>query len=391
MTIVVVGAGIIGCAIAHELASRGASVRVVDSRAAGDGATRASAGTLAPYIEGHSPALRALGVRGLQLFDGFIERVTAEAGVGVEYARTGSLQVALDDVEAADLAAAAALLAGEGVAHQWLDSAGVRDLEPALRDLPAALLIPAHGHLSVQALMEALRQAATRGGVAWTTAQVTGVGQSGAGAEVTTADTTFAADAVIIAAGSWSSELCTTAPPPSPAAQAAARQAPNYRTPGLPHPSTPAAESPVRPIRGQLVHLLLDHQPLARVVWGTGCYLVPWRDGSLLVGATVEDVGFDESTTPAAVRTLARAAAALVPAARGARIHDVRVGLRPKTPDGLPAIGRSSTMPSVFYATGHYRTGVLLAPLTAALIADLVLDRREDPALALVRPGRLGL
>ena len=118
---------------------------------------------------------------------------------------------------------------------------------------------------------------------------------------------------------------------------------------------------------------------------------MPWRDGSLLVGATVEDVGFDESTTPAAVRTLARAAAALVPAARGARIHDVRVGLRPKTADGLPAIGRSSTMPSVFYATGHYRTGVLLAPLTAALIADLVLDRREDPALALVRPDRLGL
>lgn len=380
MTIVVVGAGIIGCAIAHELASRGAVVRVVDSRAAGEGATRASAGTLVPYIEGHSPLLRALGVRGLQLFDGFVERVSAEAGVAVEYARTGSIQVALDDVEAADLAAAAAVLAGEGVGHQWLDAAGVQDLEPALRDLPAALLIPSHGHLSVQALMQALRQAATRFGTDWTTAQVTGVSQSGAGAQVTTADTTFAADAVVIAAGSWSSELRT---PPSPAARATARQAPSLRTPA-PNPA-------VRPIRGQLVHLRLDHQPLSRVIWGTGCYLVPWRDGSLLVGATVEDVGFDESTTPEAVRTLARAAAALVPEARGARIHDVRVGLRPKTPDGLPAIGRSSTMPGVFYATGHYRTGVLLAPLTAALIADLVLDRREDPALALVRPDRLGL
>jgi glycine/D-amino acid oxidase-like deaminating enzyme len=227
--------------------------------------------------------------------------------------------------------------------------------------------------------MPALRQAATCLGVDWTTAQVTGVSQSGAAAEVTTADTTFAADAVIIAAGSWSSELSI---PPSPAARAAARQAPSPR---------PLAPSPVRPIRGQLVHLRLDHQPLSRAIWGTGCYLVPWRDGSLLVGATVEDVGFDESTTPEAVRTLARAAAALVPEARGARIHDVRVGLRPKTPDGLPAIGRSSTMPGVFYATGHYRTGVLLAPLTAALIADLVLDRREDPALALVRPDRLGL
>jgi glycine/D-amino acid oxidase-like deaminating enzyme len=127
------------------------------------------------------------------------------------------------------------------------------------------------------------------------------------------------------------------------------------------------------------------------VIWGNRCYAVPWRDGSLLVGATVEDVGFDESSTPDAVRNLSVAAAELIPAARGARIAGVRVGLRPETPDGLPLVGRSSTMPSVFFATGHYRTGVLLAPLTARLVADLVLHGREDPLLALLSPGRLGL
>ena len=378
MTIVVVGAGIIGCALAYELAARGAAVRVVDSRGAGEGATRASAGTLAPYIEGHSAALRTLGVRGLDLFDRFVERVHGDSGEPIEYARAGSLQVALNDDEAADLLATASALAAEGVAHQLLDAEGVRNLEPALRTLPAALLMPQHGHVSVPALMGALHKAATRFGALWTTAPVTGVRQTGAGAEVMTDDRTFAADAVIVAAGSWSSHLHTPAPP-------------HLRTFAPSHPRTLAPESPVRPIRGQLVHLRLDHQPVSRVIWGTGCYIVPWRNGSLLVGATVEDVGFDESVTPAAVRSLAQAAATLLPAARGARIHDVRVGLRPMTPDGLPAIGRSSTMPGVFYATGHYRTGVLLAPLTAALIADLVLDQREDPALALVRPDRLGL
>jgi glycine oxidase len=161
VTIVVVGAGIIGCAIAHELASRGAVVRVVDSRAAGEGATRASAGTLVPYIEGHSPVLRALGVRGLQLFDGFVERVSAEGGVAVEYARTGSIQVALDDVEAADLAAAAAVLARLGVGRPCHDPAAVQVLEPAQGDLPEPLRSPAHGHLAVQELMQALRQEAT--------------------------------------------------------------------------------------------------------------------------------------------------------------------------------------------------------------------------------------
>jgi glycine/D-amino acid oxidase-like deaminating enzyme len=151
------------------------------------------------------------------------------------------------------------------------------------------------------------------------------------------------------------------------------------------------AGDPVRPIRGQLVHLRFDAPPVDRVIWGNRCYAVPWRDGSLLVGATVEDVGFDESSTPDAVRNLSVAAAELIPAARGARIASVRVGLRPETPDGLPLVGRSSTMPSVFFATGHYRTGVLLAPLTARLVADLVLHGREDPLLALLSPGRLGL
>ena len=114
---------------------------------------------------------------------------------------------------------------------------------------------------------------------------------------------------------------------------------------------------------------------------------MPRRDGSVLVGATVEDVGFDERPTAAGVQQLLDAALEPVPGARGRRFEEVRVGLRPMTRDELPASAASSTMPHVFYATGHYRNGVLLAPLTASLVADLVLDGREGPAMELMRPA----
>jgi glycine/D-amino acid oxidase-like deaminating enzyme len=127
------------------------------------------------------------------------------------------------------------------------------------------------------------------------------------------------------------------------------------------------------------------------VIWGTDCYIVPWHDGTILVGATVEDVGFDESATVGGVQQLLEAAVALLPALDTAAFAGVRVGLRPATTDELPVIGSSSTMPGVIYATGHYRNGVLLTPLTALLVADLVCENRARTELALTRPDRLGL
>jgi glycine oxidase len=158
---------------------------------------------------------------------------------------------------------------------------------------------------------------------------------------------------------------------------------------GIPMP--PAAPIPVRPVRGQLLQLRFDSSPLTRIVWGSAAYLVPWTDGDMLVGATVEDAGFDERVTAGGVAQLLDAAAALLPAASSAGFVEARAGLRPGTSDQLPIVGRSSTMRGVYYATGHYRNGVLLAPLTATLIADLVLEGRERDELALMRPDRFGL
>jgi glycine oxidase len=347
--VTVVGAGVIGCAVAYELACRGARVELVDARGPGRGATGSSAGILAPLIEGHSQALLRLGTCSVALWDDFVRRVQAESGLTIEYERSGTLQIAHNESQAAELLSLARRLESAGVQHAVLDGPRALKLEPGLSHRTSlALLVPAHGFVGPAPLTDALVRAATGRGVSLVQARAT-------------SPEDIRSDAVVIAAGSWSAEF-VTAPQPF-----------------------------VKPIRGQLLALAMDHRPATRVIWGTDCYLVPWKDGTVLVGATVEDVGFDERTTTAGLRGLLNAAVDLMPGLEHAQFREARAGLRPKTPDELPAIGRSSTLPHVFYATGHYRNGVLLAPLTAALIADLVLDGRERPELADVRPDRFGL
>ena len=149
----------------------------------------------------------------------------------------------------------------------------------------------------------------------------------------------------------------------------------------------PAAPG-VRPIRGQVL-LLRPRVPVtSRILWGPRCYLVPRADGCLLVGATVEDVGFDESTTIAGLSGLMQAAIELVPALADAALVEVRAGLRPVTRDELPVIGARAGEPGLVYAAGHYRNGALLAPITARIVADAVLDGRRHPALDALGPDR---
>jgi len=362
--ITVVGAGIVGCAVAHELASRGARVHVVDMRGTGRGATQASAGILAPHVEGHIDALLRLGVCSLSMYDAFVARVSEDARQAIEYERSGTLQVALDAGDAAALEAAAERLVANGIAHTLMPGDAARALEPSLSPrIHEALLLPQHGYVRAGELTFALAAAAANRGTMTTTATVQGVKPRASAVTVTTSAGDIDGDAVILAAGSWTSPLAQPL-------------------------VTPPA---VRPVRGQLLHLHFERRPLSRVVWGTGCYLVPWHDGSLLVGATVEEAGFDETATAAGVTHLLESAAELLTATPTARFDAVRVGLRPGTPDELPLIGPSSTMRGVYYAAGHYRNGVLLTPLTAKLIADLVLDGRRAPELELVRPDRFGL
>ena len=374
MRIVVIGAGVIGVAVAEAMARRGASVTVIDMRSPGRGASWASAGLLAPYTEAHEETpLLTMGVRSLGMFDAFIAGLRERTGLPIEYARTGTLEVALDDAEAERLRANMAWIGRQavpqdsigrqGVRHAWMDPAMLRDVEPAAaRDAAGALFIEDHGFVGVPRLVAALTQSARLAGAEFESpVEIVDVTPRREGVEIRAGERRYEADRVVIAAGSWSRRV---------------------RVAGV-------AVFPVRPIRGQLLRLRWTSPPVpARVVWGASCYTVPWPDGTLLVGATVEDVGFDESVTVDGVQSLTAAVSRLLPGSANAALIDVRAGLRPASPDGLPLIGPIDRAPNVTLATGHYRNGILLTPLTAELVTSSVLDGVADPMLELTLPGR---
>ena len=182
-----------------------------------------------------------------------------------------------------------------------------------------------------------------------------------------TSRATWEADRVVLAAGSWSSHITVEG----------------------------ADTVPVKPIRGQLLQLQAAPGAMTRVVWGPGGYLVPWVDGSVLVGSTVEDVGFDESHTDEAVTRLRDMAVSLVPSLAAAPTSEVRTGLRPKGPDDVPMLGPSRVIPGLIYATAHYRNGVLFVPLTAQLRREVDLpvtfhiSTGRDPRTARSRGGAI--
>jgi glycine oxidase len=366
--VIIIGAGVIGCACAFELASAGAAVTVFDLRRVGQGASHASAGVLAPYIEGHeSGPLRSLGCRSLDQFDGFVQRVMAASGRTIQYTRGGTLEVAFESEHAGNLRRSGDLLHQEGVAAHWVEGSDLRDLEPLVAgDAVGGLHIEMHGFVGVPEFTDAMAAAAMRAGARFALdSRVVAIAPTAdQRVVVTTENGPSVADCSILAAGSWAGQV---------------------RIEGV------AARVPVRPVRGQLLHLAWPAtQPLRHVLWGTDCYIVPWLNGRVLVGATVEDAGFDERATAAGVRDLLEAGCGLVPQLWQASFEEVRVGLRPASADGLPLIGRSEALPGLIYATGHYRNGVLLTPLTASLVTALVMGDDSDPALEMLRPSRLG-
>src|SRR5207244_2244596 len=254
-------------------------------------------------------------------------------------------------------AATADVLAKRGVSARLLDAGAVRAEEPLLGDgAVGGLLIDAHGFVAAGEFTRAIVVAARRAGAQLIEQRRVRRITSSAGEIVVDTDRgSLRGDAVVVAAGSWSGDIAID---------------------GVP------ARVPVRPVRGQLLSLAWVGPHLRRVTWSRRCYFVPWEDGTVLVGATVEEAGFDERATVAGVHDLLDAACEAVPHAWTAGFRGAKVGLRPGTADGLPVIGALSAAPNVMFASGHYRNGVLLAPLTAQLVADAVLEGRIDPLMA---------
>jgi glycine oxidase len=319
---------------------------------------------LAPWNEApEAGPLLELAVRGLDVYDRFVGRLAQDTAPFL-YARNGTLDVALQDADALRLQQLGDAHGAAGVPCEWLERSALLRIEPALSpSVRGGLLFPSQGFVGATDLTRALVAGARRHGARFVQhGRVLRVCRRGDETQVITERGALTTDLVVLAAGSWSGRIEIEGAEPAP----------------------------VQPVRGQLLHLSWRGKPPSRVIWSERCYAIPWPDGTVLTGATVENVGFDESTTVAGVRGLLGAICELLPAARDAAFLSARAGLRPSTPDHLPIIGRSSSMPNVFYATGHYRNGVLMAPLTAELVADQILDERIDPLLAVTTPSRFG-
>ncbi len=348
--VAVVGAGIIGCAIARELAIRGVGCTAIDPRPVAGGATQASAGMLAPYVEAHERGpMLDLGLRSLDLYPSWISGLRNE-GFAVEYEQIGTLEIALIPERAAALR--------HGVMGGWLEPADVARAYPQLCATSGAFTNEEHGYVDAPQLARALAASAERHGAQFRRARVERISAGAAGPRLRIDGDDTEADTVILAAGAWTNQI------------------EGIRTP------------PLRPVRGQLLRVRWNLWPIPTILWGPDCYVVPRHDGTLLVGATVEDAGFDERTTEEGVNGLLAAARRLLPRLPADALLEARVGLRPATPDELPVLGTDPEIPGLVHASGHYRNGVLLAPITGKLIADLVVEQRADECLENFRPDR---
>ncbi len=343
--VAVVGGGVIGCALASELARRGASVVLLERERLAAGASYGAGGMLAPQVEAHGPGpLLELGLTARALFPDVAERL----GGGFDLDLSGIVRVTFTEEGAAELRSRAEWQGRRGLQARILDAAEARDRVPGLAGDPRAALWVPDGQLDPARLTVALAEEAVRHG-----ARVReGVPALHVGpGRVDTAAGPVVAGAVVVAAGAWSGPLTA---------------APGY------------------PVKGQRVVLRLPGHPLRHTTWGDGCYLVPKAGGRVLVGATEEpEAGFDRRVTAEALARLLRAAAAVIPALAGAEVMEPWAGLRPGSPDGLPLIGPAPGLDGVWLATGHQRNGILLAPWTAHLIADALLEGAALPEACL--------
>ncbi|MBI2723634.1 MAG: glycine oxidase ThiO [Chloroflexi bacterium] len=349
--VAIVGGGIVGLACARELARRGARLTLLEYGKTGMQATNAAAGMLAPIVEAEAPGpMLEFGMRALRGFPALARELEAEAGFSVELALGGILKVALTEDDVSELLRRAVWQREMSLGSEWLAGPTCRELEPRLSEHVAGGLYSAQeGAVSNQLLALALERSAMAAG-AEIRQHTPVIGFRREGSRVTavrTPEGDVACDTVIIAAGARSGQI-------------AAR--------------IRGAELPVHPVRGQMLALGGMHAPIRTVVWGPEGYLVPRANGLVFAGATVEHVGFRRRTTLAAMRRLRAMAGRLVPQLAAAQVQFEWAGLRPGTPDDMPIIGPLPSHANVIAATGHYRNGILLGPLTGAAVAAGIMD-----------------
>ncbi len=356
--VAVIGGGAIGLAVAWRAAQRGLSVVLIDRGDLGRGASHVAAGMLAPVAEADpgERALLQLGLESAAAWPAFAAELEEASGKSTGYRRTGTLVLARDRDEQEALDREIALREELGLRVERLLPSAARRLEPMLAPtLRGALHAPDDHTVDPRKLTAALAIAAARAGVEYRVGQAVDSVAPGESVDIEGRQTVFA-ERIVICTGAWAGEL-----------------------PGLP-------SLPVRPVKGQTLRLRpRPGQPplLERPVRYQGGYLVPREDGSLILGATMEEQGFDTALTAGGLYELLRDAYELVPGVLELEVTETLAGLRPTTPDNAPLIGAHA---GVHYATGHHRGGILLAPVTAELVVASLTGEGEPPAA--FAPGR---
>ncbi len=365
--VAVIGGGIIGTSIAWRLAQRGCRVDLIDAALLSPqfrSATWASAGLLAPGVEAEptEDELHALCLRSLSAWGDFARELASETGANLDYQERGSLVMALTRDDVARLEHAHAYHERLGTVQQWLTRHDVAAREHNLASTAlAARYLPNDRQVDPRAVLGALQQAVRSLGVITHAQRVTQVALGGARPRLSAEAWDCDADMIVLAAGAWSPQLG-----------------------GLPDAWVPR----VHPVKGQMLSVRMpDHSALlSHAVFTPRVYLVPRSSGALLVGATVEDRGFDDAVTAGGMLHLLEGAWRALPAIEGAHVTDSWCGFRPGSHDDAPLLGFRDER--VLFATGHYRNGILLAPATADAIATCACTGTTPDWIAAFAPQR---
>ena len=362
--VAIAGGGLIGATIAFELGRAGLQVALFERHEPGEGSSWAAAGILSPAPENSGMISTVpLGRASLQLYPEFVATVEEISGQSAGYRARGTLEALFSTDAQEKLSTIIALHHGLGLRAEPVRAEDAREMEPALSpDLEVAVFRPDEACVDNRALTKAVLTAAERSGVkTFAASNVQSITKNGGHCEGLLVDgEKVPSQWTVIAAGCCSAEI-----------EGAAQYA------------------PVRPAKGQMIALRAKDLSIERVLWSDHVYLVPRNDGRILAGATVEYVGFEKKVTAGGVQKIITAGLQLAPALADAQIEETWAGLRPDPPDHLPIIGPTD-LDGLLIATGHFRSGILLAPITAQLIRDWITTQSVSQDWTRFSPMRFG-
>ena len=357
---IIIGGGIIGFTMGWRLVRNGYKVTILERDEAGKGATHAAAGMLAPYAEVsfEEEALLELGQASLELYPRFLEELAGEVSTVPEIFYSGTLIAGIDRDDTERIRRLFQFKEKLNFEAEMITGSAARDIEPLLSPrVVSAMWLPKDQHIDNRALLQALKQAFLQhGGTLCEHTEVTGMEMGEAVHQIFTSKKSFEATDIVMAAGAWSNSV-----------------------PGIPEP----LQIPVRPVKGQIITLkLTDEVDMQHMVRTPRVYLCPKEDGTLRIGATSEEKGFNTEPTAGGMKDLLEHAWEAVPSIYDLPVVEFFGSLRPASPDHYPMIGKT-TQRGVYYAAGFYRHGILLAPITAYHLSDIILN---DEISELIRP-----